>query len=179
LLIRLMAYPRPDDDGKHSKGGGRHHGIHGAASTAGNIAAMSRHNPFPVFCLIALLAEGPVTSPVLAEDPVETPPVTVRSDSTAAFQRRAAEMQRGIYRPTLSRASAAVARAEAGQCPELARQRAPRYREILASALGEAGKADAMAAEHPARAAALYRRAERIAGGVVAGASAIGCEAEG
>jgi hypothetical protein len=113
------------------------------------------------------------------EGGIEAPAVDVRAASTAAFQRRAAELQRGFYQSTLSLASAVTTRAEAGQCTELARQRARRYREILASALAEAGKADALAAEHPARAAALYRRAERIAGGVVAGAAAIGCEAQG
>ncbi len=130
-------------------------------------------------CAIALLTGMAGARPAGADDALETPPVTVRADSTSAFQRRAAEMQHGIYRSTLSRATAVITRAEAGHCTDLARLRAPRYREILASALGEAGKADSVAADHPARAAALYRRAERIAGGVVAGASAIGCEAEG
>ena len=129
---------------------------------------------------IALATALATAAPANAEDDaIEAPAVDVRTASTAAFQRRAAELQRGIYQSTLSLAAAVTARAEAGQCTELARNRARRYREILASALGEAGKADVLAAEHPARAAALYRRAERIAGGVVSGAAAIGCEAQG
>jgi hypothetical protein len=140
---------------------------------------MPQRTKCPGLGVIVLATAIAASPPVLADGPVESPPVTVRPDSTVGFQRRAAEMQRGIYRATLSRASATVTRAEDGRCGDLARRRASRYREILASALGEAGKADALEAEHPARAAALYRRAERIAGGVVAGAAAIGCEAEG
>lgn len=109
---------------------------------------------------------------------IEAPAVDVRPASTATFQRRAAELQRGICHATLTSALAVTARAEAGLCGELARSRTRRYRDILASAQGEAGKAETLAREHPALAAALYRRAERIAGGVVAGAAAIGCEAQ-
>jgi len=114
-----------------------------------------------------------------AEPSVESPAVHVRSNSTAAFQRSAAELQRSLYHSTLQRATIVVVLAEAGACPEPARRRAERYRDILASAVSEAGKAEAVAENHPARAAALYRRAERIAGGILAGAQAIGCTPEG
>ncbi len=141
------------------------------------LAAMDRMLTCAALC--TALAALPSPGAGADEHAVEAPVVDVRAASTAAVQRRAVELQRGLYQSTLSAASAVAARAEAGLCTELARNRARRYREILASALGEAGKADAVAAEHPARAAALYRRAERIAGGVVAGAASIGCEAQG
>ena len=122
-----------------------------------------------------MLAIHPATR---AQPTVEAPEVRVQADTTAAFQRRAAELQRSMYQSTSRRAAELVTRAEDGACPELARRRAGRYRDILASATAEAGKAESVAETHPARAAALFRRAERIAGGVLAGATAIGCTLE-